>query len=387
VRQLPVVALLACAAFQAAPAGLTGRWTYQEQGESLVLDIVHDAQTGRISGSMTMLGATVPIEGRSRGAASFVIESLGGIPTSATGGSFSARLEGTALMLTIASAGEAPKTVAMTRAGGRSDPARPAASATAPSPAPASRPPAADSGRAGPAEAGDFAGQWENVSDDGTSGEVVELQVTGGTASGTYKSFERGYFTGRITIKSQYRFQGSVRGGALDGSLSDGAGSVAATFTRRGEYLVLRAGQLEGGFARPGRPIAATAVGSAEAEALARAVAGRVYSVSSLAGGRGAFVGGRYRLALCANGRIEYDVSDLAMTPGALPGGGVDMGSAKSRRGEWQVVLLAGAPAVRAKWDGTGTSYSLIRYFVIRPSADGRTVVVDGIELPVTGRC
>jgi hypothetical protein len=51
------------------------------------------------------------------------------------------------------------------------------------------------------------------------------------------------------------------------------------------------------------------------------------------------------------------------------------------------VVLYAGAPAVEAHWQGTGTSYSLTRYFRIRPDAAGRSANVDGDDLPLAGRC
>jgi hypothetical protein len=76
-------------------------------------------------------------------------------------------------------------------------------------------------------------------------------------------------------------------------------------------------------------------------------------------------------------------VSDLAST-GA---GGVDMGDATSRRGQWGVVLLAGAPVVRAHWNGTGSSYSLTRYFRVQPHADGSGARIDGTELPAAGSC
>ena len=65
----------------------------------------------------------------------------------------------------------------------------------------------------------------------------------------------------------------------------------------------------------------------------------------------------------------------------------MDGGTSWSRRGTWSVVLYAGAPAVRAEWEGTGTTYSLVDYIRIEPSADGESAVVDGTRLPVTGQC
>ena len=62
------------------------------------------------------------------------------------------------------------------------------------------------------------------------------------------------------------------------------------------------------------------------------------------------------------------------------------MGATRTRRGSWDIVLRAGAPAVRAQWQGTGTSYSLTEYFQIGTSA-GQSAVINGRELPVTGGC
>jgi hypothetical protein len=109
-----------------------------------------------------------------------------------------------------------------------------------------------------------------------------------------------------------------------------------------------------------------------------------IYSTSSSASGRGAFVGGRVKLALCADGSIAYERSDVATTGGD---DAVDMGSSMSRRGQWDIVLYAGAPAVRAQWEGTGTSYSLTRYFHIEPSRDGSGARIDGVNLGVAGSC
>jgi hypothetical protein len=63
------------------------------------------------------------------------------------------------------------------------------------------------------------------------------------------------------------------------------------------------------------------------------------------------------------------------------------MGSTMTRRGTWSVVLYAGAPVVRAQWQGTGTSYSLIAYLRVQPEAGGRSIKVDGESLPMTGQC
>jgi hypothetical protein len=130
-----------------------------------------------------------------------------------------------------------------------------------------------------------------------------------------------------------------------------------------------------------------SADGSAEAETLARQLVGRIYSVTNQASGRGAFVGGRVKLALCADGSIAYDASNLVATPSPLGDAGVDGGESVSRRGQWSVVLLAGAPMVQARWQGTGSSYSLTRYFTIRPDPSGQSAEVDGKRLPMTGRC
>lgn len=378
-----VLGLIAlAAAFQAPAQVFTGRWSGEEDGQTVVLDLSHDVPSGRVSGTMTMLGATVPVEGRVR-SGTLALESLGGIPLSATGGSMTGRLSAGSLLFTVAAAGDAPKTMTMRRgpdaADGKKSPPRPA-------PAPEGRaapPPPPATGSAG---AQDFNGRWELVSDDKTTRTVLELAVSP-EVSGTLAVIERGYFSGRETIKERYEIRGSLRGSTLDVTLTDGSGRAAASILRRGEYIVIRMGQQETGLARPGRGVVESAEGSAEAAALVRAVAGRVYSVTAQASGRGAYVGSRVRLALCADGRIEYDASDLAATPGGLPGQGVDLGSSVTRRGTWSVVLVAGAPAVRAQWQGTGTSYSLTRYFVIRPSADGRSAVIDGKELPATGKC
>ena len=240
--------------------------------------------------------------------------------------------------------------------------------------------------RAGSAD--DFAGTWRFATPDGTNEEILELAVHGAVVAGELTALEHGYFSNRTTVKAHVLIRGTLVGGALQLSLSpEGAppnAGVAATARLRGEYLILRAGDTETGYARPGRSLVQSAEGSSAAAALARALAGRVYSRSSQTGGRGgAIVGGRIRLALCANGNIEYDASDV----GSAPNGGGSMGSTVARRGTWTIVLYAGAPVVEAHWQGTGTSYSLTRYFRVRPDATGQSANVDGDELPVTDRC
>lgn len=240
-----------------------------------------------------------------------------------------------------------------------------------------------------PSSPDDFAGTWEAVSDDGTSTETAEFEISGTTATGSLRSLERGYYSGRVTVTADVAFRGTARAGGLDLRLWDATtGSpqtgVDGRALRRGPYLIVRIDDGESSYARRGESLIASAQGSAAAEAFARAIAGRIYSSSSQASGRGAFVGNRVRLALCSDGTIAFDVSDVATTGGS---DAVDMGSSTSRRGSWDVVLLAGLPAVRAQWNGTGSSYSLTRYFRIRPGASGSSASVDGTELQTTGSC
>lgn len=361
----------------------SGRWSYSEDDQTATLDLRHDRATGRVSGTLAWLGASLPVEGTARGA-ELVIETLAGMPVGATG-SMGGRLDGGALLFTVAPNGEAPDTLRMTREGGGAA----AAGAPAETESPAAPAPSRASAGFTPASAGDFAGEWQQVNDDETEGEIVQLTASGDAVSGTLTAVERGYYSGNVTTKGTVSLRGTVRNGALEFRAWDPAGTpeqgVSGTAHRRGEYLVLKIGERESGYARPGTPLVKSAEGSAEAAALARAITGRVYSASSQAGGGGAFVGGRVRLALCSDGSIEYDASDLATTPGALPGGGVDMGGTVTRRGSWSIVLVAGEPAVRAQWRGTGSSYSLTAYFRVRPTADGAEV--DGIRLPATDRC
>ena len=234
----------------------------------------------------------------------------------------------------------------------------------------------------------DFAGQWESASDDGTEIEVVELSAAGSEVSGSLTVYERGYFSGQTSVVREIVLQGRMQRNGLAIQAWDAAANPAdatpGTALRRGEYLVLKIGNGESPYAPPGVELVRSAEGSAEAEALARALAGRVYSAGSQASGRGAFVGGRLRIAFCADGRMEYDFSDLASAPDGS-GGSMDMGSTRTRRGGWQIVLRGGEPVVRAEWAGTGSSYSLSEYFRVRPAGNG--AVIDGREMAVHGEC
>ena len=238
-----------------------------------------------------------------------------------------------------------------------------------------------------PSDPKDFAGKWEVASDDGTYIETAEIEVSGQEVTGVLRSLERGYYSGRLTLKAEVAMRGTPRAGGLDlfaWDVSTGSSEnpVKGRGWKRGNFLILQIGNGETSYARPGVSVVESAEGSAAAEKFAQQIVGRVYSASTGASGRGAFVGSRARLALCADGSVAFDVSDVATTGGA---DAVDMGSSTSRRGQWQVVLLAGLPVVRAQWSGSGSSYSLTRYFRIQPLASGARI--DGTELPVTGRC
>jgi len=233
-----------------------------------------------------------------------------------------------------------------------------------------------------------FAGAWKAVSDDGTNIETAEIEVSDGVATGMLKSIERGYYSGRMTVTAEVAIRGTLQNGALDlqawNTNNGPETAVAGRAFRRGEYLIVRVGDGETDYARPDVPLVVSAEGSAEASTFAQAIAGRIYSSGSQASGSGAFAGSRVRLALCADGTIAFDDSDVATTGGS---DGVDMGSTTSRRGEWSVVLLAGLPVVRAQWNGTGSSYSLTRYFRIQPGANGSGASVDGMQLRFSGSC
>jgi hypothetical protein len=250
--------------------------------------------------------------------------------------------------------------------------------------------PATEAQRFRVAAPNDYAGQWRMTSDDETSGEVVELEVSGNSIRGMLTAISRGYFSGRTSVESQFSISGTFRGGGFDIQLQDARGGPvrAASLRLRGEYLiVLVDGNEASGYARPGRSLTESAEGSPEAPGLARRIMGRVFATSRQASGRGAFVGSRRKVSFCADGSMTYESSDLASTPGSLPDAGVDMGSTVSRRGRWSIVLYTGIPVVRADWNGTGTSYSLVAYFRVTPAADGRSANVDGEDLPLGGTC
>jgi hypothetical protein len=238
-----------------------------------------------------------------------------------------------------------------------------------------------------PSTLADFEGQWEATSDDGTNMETAEIQIVGGGASGTLKSLERGYYSGRVTLTAEVAFTGTLKHGVLalkawDVDNGSPQAPIDGRAFRRDEYLVIRIGSGESSYARNGVPLVKSAEGSASALKFADAIGGKIFSSADQASGRSGFVGGRMRLALCADGNIAFDASDVASTGGS---DGVDMGSTTSRRGQWGIVLFAGLPVVKAEWQGTGSSYSLTRYFRIEPGANGARV--DGLDLAASGSC
>lgn len=368
-----------------------GKWVFEEGGERAVLDLRHDPATRRVTGTLDVAGNAQAVSGRVE-ASTVIIEMLGG--TAIAGRGLTATHEGDAVVLVIQRQGRDPVHWRMTREGGAPSPEPVASGNRGPAGAPAG------AGTASAAGAGtgfraaapnEFAGEWQAVSDDQTSAEAVELQVSGNSLRGRITVASRGYFSGRTKVEAQVDLQGTYRNGGFDVRMTDGQSgqTVEATLRVRGAYLVMLRGGHEGAaYARPGQPLVTSAEGSAEAAALARSIAGRIYSASQQAGGRGgAIAGARIRLALCADQSIAFDASDVASVPGAMPGAGGSIGETVTRRGRWSVVLLAGAPAVRADWRGTGSTYALVAYFRIKPAATGRSAIVDGMELPVTGRC
>lgn len=233
----------------------------------------------------------------------------------------------------------------------------------------------------------DFEGSWEAASDDGTNIETADIKINDAEASGILKSLERGYYSGRATVTAEVAFLGTLHEGALKLEAWDVHNGTPQTAVggrafRRGEYLVIQIGTGGTSYARPGVSLVKSAEGSALALKLANAIGGKIFSAGSQASGRDGFVGGRMRLALCADGTIAFDASDVASTGGT---DAVDMGSTTSRRGQWGIVLLAGLPTVKAQWDGTGSSYSLTRYFHVEPRANGAQV--DGADLALSGSC
>jgi hypothetical protein len=407
---------------EAAAQRLSGEWRDGLRIHLVKLDLRHNAQAGRVSGTLSMFGMKSQVEGPAS-AASFEISSLNGLASAASLANVSGRLDGDALLLRIAQAGEPPMTVRLHRAdqpktqsaaqpknqsatqahtqsvvadtGAAQDrlaSARGAVSSIASS----LRSKVGGGGnlvdRSRPSNAvpdSAFAGAWEFASDDGTYGERIELSVSGGNAQGSLAAVRHGYFSGRNTSAGTLDIQGAVRDGQLELQMTDpSSGSVSqARGRRRGAYLIMHIGQRDIGYARPGMALVQSAETSAEARALASALSGRIYQVTSRTSGRDSFAGGRMRLALCANGEIAYDASDLATTSGPSFGGSADIGSSVSRRGQWSVVLYAGAPTIMARWRGTGTSYSLTAYFEVHPSADASSADVNGTRLPLAGTC
>ncbi len=384
-----LVPLSACD--RSAAQDLSGRWLYEHNGESAELVLGHDRGAAKVSGTFTALGKQTPISGRAEASALF-IEKVGDAVAPAGNTTMIGVVSGEEMILTISQPGEEAVILRLTRQPGSAaarDGRTPAGSFSERPEASLHEAAAAQDEPFTPSEPEAFVGSWEAVSDDGTSTEMAELEISDGAVTGAIRSLERGYYSGRVTVTAQASVRGTPRAGGLDLLAWDalnGSPENPATgrAVRRGEYMILRIGDGETGFARPGVPVVRSAEGSRSAEALARSIAGRIYEASTQASGRGAFTGNRLRLALCADGTIALDVSDLATTGGS---DGVNAGDATSRRGQWGVVLLAGTPVVRAQWAGTGSSYSLTRYFRIVPRADGSGARIDGTELPVSGRC
>ena len=384
---LLILSLASCA--DARAQDFSGRWTYREGDETAELAIRHDPATGRVTGTFALPGMTAPVTGRVSGGV-LVIERFNDRVVADEFGALGARLSGGSLILTMAQTGGVPTTLAMERTG--AGPAASGASGTATGPGAAAAiagartpaPPSAGAGqRAGPDA---FLGEWRTGSDDGTYGEALEFRRTGRGVAGSLRVMERGYFSGKTTVKQALEIEGTPGGPGLALTLTDqeSGNRFPATARIRGEYLVIDIAGEETGYAREGVPLVRDASNHREAVALFQAVRGKVFVASTQASGRGAFVGKRVRMALCGDG-IAYSTSDMASVPGA--DGGMDMGGSESRRGAWEVVLLAGAPAIHARWEGTGTSYSLDRYFRVSLGAGGRSLVVDGTALPLAGSC
>lgn len=388
---LLVATVLASACGRPPAPDVSGRWVYAESGESAELRLEHDTANGRVTGTFTALGKQAPISGRAD-ASALIIEKVGDVVSSTETGTMVGAISGDEMLLTITQPGQEAVALRLTRQRGSGSEAAGLSAGGEPRPESGrtpSDPVRTEDESFTPSGPEAFTGSWEAVSDDGTNTETAELELFDGIVAGTIRSLERGYYSGRVTVNAEVAIRGTPRAGGLDlraWNTQNGSPESAVTgrAVKRGEYLILRIGEGETGYARPGVPVVQSGEGSAAAATLARTVAGRVYSASTQSSGRGAFVGSRVRLALCADGSIEFSVSDLASTGGAE---GVDMGDATSRRGQWSVVLLTGAPVIRAQWSGTGSSYSLTRYFRVQPSAGGSRARVDGTELPATGSC
>lgn len=385
-----VIALASACEGSAAP-DFTGRWAYEENGESAELLLEHDKATTKVTGTFAAFGKRAAISGRAD-ASMLVIEKVGDVVSSPQTGTMMGVISGEQMLVTINQPGQQPVILRLTREPGSGSTRADLASTEAfggESKTPVSGSATAEDESFTPSEPEAFTGSWEAVSDDGTNTETAELEISNGTVTGTVRSLERGYYSGRVTVAAQASLRGTPRAGGLDLRAWDAQNgrpenAVTGRAVRRGDYLILRIGDGETGYARRGVPVVRSGEGSAAAETLARSIAGRIYQASTQASGRGAFVGNRVRLELCADGSIAFDVSDLASTGGT---DGVNMGDATSRRGQWGVVLLAGTPVVRAQWSGTGSSYSLTRYFRVQPHKDGSGARIDGTELPVAGSC
>ena len=382
--------LLTTACEGAAEAQFTGRWTQEENGESVELQLQHDKVSGRVSGTFTALGKQAPISGRAD-ASTLVIEKVGDVVSSPENGTMFGVLSGEQMVVTIAQPGQDPVLLRLTRQAGSG----PRSDAVASSDAPVARPSSAhgatgaDGDPFTPSRPETFTGSWETVSDDGTNTETAELELSNGIVVGVVRSLERGYYSGRVTVTAEVAVRGTPRAGGLDlqawnAQSGSAENAVSGRAVRRGDFLILSIGDGETAYARPGVSVIQSAEGSAAGAKLAQAIGGKIYSAGTQASGRGAFVGKRVRFAFCADGSMAFDVSDLASTGGA---DGVDMGDATSRRGRWGVVLLAGVPVVRANWNGTGSSYSLTRYFRVQPNTGGSDARIDGTTLPATGSC
>jgi hypothetical protein len=369
---------------------LTGRWLHEENGESAELLLEHDHSTGKVNGTFIVLGKSAIISGRAD-ASALVIEQMGNVVASAENGTMVGALSGEQMLLTITQPGHDIVMLRLRRQPSSGTSPRGVASAEGSNERSASprEATAMDDEPFTPSRPEEFAGSWEAISDDGTNTETAEFELVDGVVTGTLQSLERGYYSGRVTVTAEVTVRGTPRVGALDLRAWDAQtgspeNAIPGRAVRRGDFLVLRIGDGESGYARPGVAIVRSAEGSPEAANLAQAIAGRIYSASTQSSARGAFVGNRVRLSLCSDGNIAFDVSDLASTGGAR---GVDMGDATSRRGQWSVVLRAGTPVVRAQWTGTGSSYSLTRYFRVQPHKGGSGARIDGTDLPVTGSC
>jgi hypothetical protein len=378
-----LVAMLVAAPVCAAGV-FDGRWMIEDSGLTAVLELRQNASTRRVTGTLDIVGTVTALDGKVEGAR-VAIERMDGAPV--LPGAVTITSDAGAVILDLKLQGSNPVRWRMLPMGGAGAATQaPSTTRDRAAPPTQSAPPSSAFRNATPNE---FGGEWHTASHDGTSGEVAELQVSGNSIQGTVTAYSRGYFSGKVTVDAKVAVRGTYRNGSYDVQLTDTqSGSTATGSLRlRGEYLILLDGATErAGYAREGRSLEANAERSAEAAALARAIGGHVYSTSNQASGRGGFVGGRTKIAFCRDGSISYDASDVGST-GSMPGGAVSMGSSIARRGRWSIVLYAGAPAVRADWQGTGTSYSLVAYFRVSPSGDGRSATVDGRELPMTANC